>query len=100
MNANYQKLIPLHDRVIIEPVKPPEKIGSLFVPDQAKDKPGAGTVVAVGQGRTTDTGHLVPPTVKVGDNVMFNFYTAAEMDFDGQKLFMIHEHEISCIVKK
>ena len=98
MSSNYQKLIPLTDRVIIEPIKPPEKIGSIYVPDH--DKPTRGVVVAVGPGRTTDQGVFIPMTVKVGDEVVFNPYTTSQIKVDGQPVCMIHEHEINCIIKK
>lgn len=100
MSNRYQNLIPLTDRVIIEPEKAPEKIGSIFVPERAKEKPQRGTVVAVGRGRVSDQGVSIPMTVKPGDTVMFNFYSATEFEVDGEKLFMLHEHEISCVIKK
>ena len=100
MPPNYTSLVPLMDRVIIEPLKSPEKIGSIHLPEMAREKPEAGTVVAVGPGRWSETGVRIPMTVQVGDTVYFSRYTASEIRLDGNELRMLHEHEISCIVKK
>jgi chaperonin GroES len=100
MSYNYQKLIPLTDRVIIEPAQGPEKIGGIFIPDQARQKNTQGLVVAVGPGRVSEHGVTIPMTVKVGDEVVFNEYTASQIKVDGHDLCMIHENEINCIVKK
>jgi chaperonin GroES len=100
MSSPYQKLIPLTDRVIIEPVKGPEKIGGIIIPDQARTKSTQGIVVAVGPGRMSEHGALIPMTVRVGDEVVFSEYTASQIKVDGHELCMIHESEINCIVKK
>lgn len=100
MSFNYQKLIPLTDRVIIQPAQGPEKIGGIFIPDQARQKNTQGLVVAVGPGRVSEHGVTIPMTVKVGDEVVFSEYTASQIKVDGHDLCMIHENEINCIVKK
>jgi chaperonin GroES len=106
MSFNYQKLIPLNDRVIIEPTVGPEKIGGIIIPEQARTKSTQGIVVAVGPGLVSEQGTLIgmhvriPLTVKVGDEVVFNEYTASKISVDGHDLCMIHESEINCIVKK
>ena len=100
MSSKYQKLIPLTDRVIIEPILGPEKIGAIIIPDRSREKSTQGKVVAVGPGRVSEHGTLIPMTVKVGDEVLFNEYTASKIKLDGQELSMIHENEINCIVKK
>jgi chaperonin GroES len=89
--------MPLTDRVIIEPIKPPDKIGAIYVPDN--EKPTRGLVVAAGPGRVSEHGVLIPLTVKVGDEVIFNCYTTSIIRFNGQDVCMIHENEINCIVK-
>jgi chaperonin GroES len=100
MSSLCQKLIPLTDRVIIEPVQGPEKIGGIIIPDQARTKSTQGIVVAVGPGRMSEQGALIPMTVRVGDEVVFNEYTASQIKVDGHELCMIHESEINCIIKK
>ena len=101
MSFNYQKLIPLTDRVIIETVQGPEKTaGGIIIPDQARQKNTQGIVVAVGPGRVSEHGVTIPMTVQVGDEVVFNESTASQIKVDGHDLCMIHENEINCIVKK
>ncbi len=46
----------------------------IIIPDTAKEKPEQGTVVAVGAGKRSDDGKVVPLSVKVGDKVMFSKY--------------------------
>ncbi|MGB9912755.1 MAG: co-chaperone GroES, partial [Candidatus Kapaibacteriota bacterium] len=69
-------LSPLHDRVIIKPSQPEEVTkGGIIIPDTAKEKPMQGEVVAVGPGKTTEDGKLIPLTVKVGDKVLYGKYS-------------------------
>ena len=63
---------PLHDRVLLERVaESEEKVGGIIIPDTAKEKPQQGKVIAVGNGRVTDKGDVLPLDVKVGDTVLF-----------------------------
>lgn len=73
-----KKVRPLGDRVIIKRKKAEEKIGSIIVPDAAKEKPLEGEVIAVGPGKFLDSGVRVEPTVKVGDRVLFSKYAGQE----------------------
>ena len=59
------KVKPLSDRIIIKPSPAEEKTkGGIFLPDTAKEKPVVGEVVAVGPGRKSDDGKIVPIEVK------------------------------------
>lgn len=100
MSYPYHKLIPIDDRVIIEPIKAPEKIGSIIVPDLGRDKPTTGKVVATGPGRLTQCGERIPMAVHVGDEVVYNVYNAAIIRVAEHDLTVIHETEIACIVQK
>ena len=100
MSLKYQNLIPLTDRVIIEPLRGPEKVGSIVIPELARDKGTQGIVVAAGPGRVSEYGVLIPMTVKVGDEVVYSEYTASKIKVDGQEVAMIRENEINCIVRK
>ncbi|NBU99711.1 MAG: co-chaperone GroES, partial [Spirochaetia bacterium] len=76
---------PLGDRVLVEPKKESEeKIGSLYVPDTAKEKPQEGKVVEVGQGKYED-GKLVSLEVKVGDTVLYGKYSGTEIKHGGHE---------------
>ena len=90
---------PLYNLVIVDRVEEPsEKIGSIFVPDRAKERPQEGTVVAVGPGGYDD-GVLVPMNVKVGDKVMFSKYGYDEVKIDGVEYFVVKEENILAIIK-
>ena len=78
-----KKLEPLFDRVLVEPIA--EEAHELMVEEITGSKPTKGTVLAVGPGRVTDAGVLVPMTVQVGDEVAFKQYQADEID-DGALL--------------
>ncbi|MEI1279081.1 co-chaperone GroES [Leptospira venezuelensis] len=91
---------PLGDRVLVEPKQDAEeKIGSIFVPDTAKEKPQEGKVVEVGSGRYED-GKLVPLEVKPGDVVLYGKYSGTEIKSDGKEYLIIRESDILAIVKK
>lgn len=86
---------PLHDRVIIRRVEESEgKLGSLFIPDSAKEKPQRGEVIAVGAGKRLDSGERVPPEVKAGDQVLFGKYSGSEVKVDAQDVLILREDEI------
>ena len=86
---------PLHDRVMIRRVEEGEsKMGSLFIPDSAKEKPQRGEVVAVGAGKLLETGERAKPDVKPGDQVLFGKYSGSEVRVDGEELLIAREDEI------
>lgn len=89
---------PLADRVLIRQLDASEeKVGSLFIPDSAKEKPQEGKVEAVGPGRTED-GKTIPLEVKVGDRVLYGKYSGTEIKHDGQELLIVRESDILAIV--
>jgi len=91
---------PLGDRVVVEPkLEAEEKIGSIIVPDTAKEKPQEGKIVAVGQGKYED-GKLVPLEVKVGDSVLYGKYSGTEIKQGGKDYLIIRESDILGIVTK
>lgn len=92
-------VIPLGPRVIVKRTGAPEKIGSLYVPDNAKEKPSEGVVVAVGSGRILDNGKVIPADVRVGDVVMWGRFGGNEIKVDGEDVFSIHQDEILCRVE-
>jgi chaperonin GroES len=90
---------PLYDRVIVKRVTEESKTPSgLFIPEQAKEKPVQGDVLAVGQGRRPDNGGLIPLETKVGDRVLFGKYSGTEIEHEGEKLLVLREDEIMAIV--
>ncbi|MBW7857773.1 MAG: co-chaperone GroES [Leptonema sp. (in: Bacteria)] len=89
---------PLSDRVVISPLEnAEEKVGSIYIPDTAKEKPQEGEIVAVGPGKTED-GKLIAMTVKVGDRVLYGKYAGTEIKKDGKELLIVRESDILAII--
>ena len=95
------KLRPLADRVIVKRLENETKTASgIYIPDNAAEKPDQGEVLAVGQGRTSEEGKLVPLTVKVGDRVLFGRYGGQPVKVDGEELLVMKEEDLFAIVEK
>ena len=90
---------PLYDRVVVKRVEQQEqKVGGLFIPDSAKEKPQEGEVVAVGPGARDEAGKLVPLDVKAGDRVLFGKWSGTEVKIDGEDLLIMKESDILGVV--
>ena len=95
------KLRPLADRVIVKRLENETKTASgIYIPDNAAEKPDQGEVLAVGPGRTSEEGKLVPLTVKVGDRVLFGRYGGQPVKVDGDELLVMKEEDLFAIVEK
>ncbi len=92
------KLKPVGDRVLVRFVEADEKIGSIVVPDTAKEKPQQGIVEAVGDGRLTEKGERLPVQVKAGDRVLFGRYAGTEVRLGEKTCMVLHETEILAIL--
>ena len=91
---------PLRDRVVVKRLEEGEqKIGGIIIPDTAKEKPQQGKVVAVGSGRVTDEGKVIPLDVKVGDNILFGKYSGTEIKLENIDYLIVREEEILAIVE-
>ncbi len=92
---------PVGDRVLIKlTVQEKESSGGIILSAGSLDKILTGDVLAVGEGRTTDTGILIPPTVKVGDKVLFGQYSGLDKwEEDGEDLYIIPDKEIRAIIE-
>lgn len=90
---------PLHDRIIVrrdEEIK--ESAGGIIIPDVATDTPVQGEVLAVGNGKITETGELKDLTVAVGDKVIFVKTAGTEIKVDGETLLVLTENDVMGIV--
>ena len=66
------KIRPLQDRILVKRVEEEEKTsGGIIIPDTAKEKPMEGKVVAVGKGKVSEDGKVMPLDVKKGDRILF-----------------------------
>jgi chaperonin GroES len=86
---------PLHDRVVVKRIEEGETmLGGLFIPDSAKEKPQQGEVVAVGKGKKTEDGKVLPLDVQVGDKILFGKYSGSDIRLDGNEYLIMREDEI------
>ena len=91
---------PLYDRVVVKRIEVKEnKIGGLFIPDSAKEKPQEGEVVAVGKGKRLEDGKLVALDVQKGDRILFGKYSGSEIRLDGEEYMIMREDEILGILE-
>jgi chaperonin GroES len=86
---------PLHDRVVIKRIEEDQTMqGGLYIPDSAKEKPQKGEVVAVGKGKRTEDGKVLPLDVQVGDQILFGKYSGSDIKLDGNEYLIMREDEI------
>jgi chaperonin GroES len=91
---------PLYDRIVVKRLEEKEnKVGGLFIPDSAKEKPQEASVVAVGKGKRLEDGTVVPLDVKVGDTILFGKYSGSDIKIDGQEYMIMREDEVLGIVE-
>ena len=90
---------PIGDKILIELIEEDaEKVGSIYVPDTAKEKPQMGKVVSVGEGKYED-GKLVPLSVKKGDKVLFRTYAGTDIKHGGNEYLILSESDLLAIVE-
>ena len=92
---------PLGDRVVIRRVEEATKTkGGIFIPDNVKEKPQEGEVVAVGPGARDEDGKRVPMDVKAGDLILFGKWSGTEVKIDGEDLIIMKESDILGVLDK
>ena len=91
---------PLHDRVLVRRMEDETTTaGGIVIPDNAKEKPSRGEVLAVGNGKHLDNGEVRSLDVKVGDKVLFGKYAGNEVKVDGEELMIMREDDIMGIIE-
>ena len=89
------KIRPLYDRIVVKRIEEKEQMqGGLYIPDSAKEKPQEGEVVAVGNGKRSDDGKLIPLDVKVGDRILFGKYSGSDIKINGNEYLIMREDEV------
>jgi len=89
---------PLADRVIVKALEAETKTaGGIIIPDNAKEKPQKGEVIAVGPGKISDSGEKVAMEVKKGDKVLYGKYAGTEVTIDGQEYLIMRESDILAV---
>jgi len=95
------KIKPLGDYIVIEPIAQEEKTKTgILVPSTIeKEKPEQGKVVAVGAGKRTSSGKVIPPEVKPGDVVLFTKYGPSEVKVDNKEYLIAKQEDILAIIE-
>lgn len=90
---------PLGDRVFVKVNAAEEKTaGGLYLPDNAKEKPQVGEVVAVGEGKIKDDGARQALDVKVGDKVLYSKYAGTDIKLGTDEYVLLSEKDILAVV--
>ena len=93
------KLKPLEDKIIVKQAEAETQTASgLFIPDNAKEKPQQGEVLAVGPGRRDDKGERIPMDVQVGDKVLYSKYGGTEVRYEGKDYLIVAARDILAIL--
>jgi len=98
--ATKTEVKPLGGNVLVRRVEAEEKSpGGIVLPDNAREKPREGVVLALGDGRMLEDGKRAEFSVSEGDRVIFSSYAGNEVKVDGEDLLLISEQDILAIVK-
>jgi chaperonin GroES len=93
------KIRPLHDRVIVKRLEEERKsAGGIVIPDNVAEKPDQGEVIAVGPGKKTEEGKILPVDVKVGDRILFGKYSGTAVKIEGTEYLVMREEDIMGVV--
>ena len=94
-------IIPLGDKIVILPQEEGEQTyGNIVVPDIGKEKPEIGTVLAVGPGRISTDGTLIPNRIEVGQTVMVPKFGAQTVEIENETYVMASENDVLGIIKQ
>lgn len=89
---------PLHDRLIVQRLQESaQQVGTIIIPDSAKEKPQQGKVLVVGLGKSNKDGKRLPLDVKAGDTILFGKYSGQEIKLDGVEYLIMKEEDVLAI---
>lgn len=91
---------PLSDHIFVEPLNEEKTTkAGIIIPDTAEEKPVTGIVIAVGPGKTSDDGKIIPMNVKVGDRILFTKYAPNEIKIEDKEYLVIREDDVLAILE-
>jgi chaperonin GroES len=94
------KIKPIKDHIVVQRIEDEEKkVGSIIIPDSAKEKPMTAEVIAVGSGKVLKDGKKLPLEVKVGDKVLIGKYSGSEIKLDNKDYLILREDEVLGIIE-
>jgi len=95
------KIKPIKDNIVVKRLEEDaeKKVGSIIIPDSAKEKTLTAEVIAVGSGRTLKGGQKVPLEGKGGDKKLAGKYSGSEVKLDGKEYLILREDEVLGVVE-
>ena len=94
------KFRPLYDRILVERVESEEVTkGGIILPDTAKEKPQQGKIIAVGSGKHTEDGKIIPLELKAGDTILFGKYSGSEIKIEGTEYLIMKEDDVLGLIE-
>jgi chaperonin GroES len=90
---------PLADRIVIMPLEAEQKTaGGIIIPDNAKEKPQKGEVIAIGPGKIADSGQKMEMALKKGDKVLYGKYSGTEITIEGKEYLIVRESDVLAVL--
>ena len=95
------KITPIKDNIVVKRLEEDDekKVGSIIIPDTAKEKPMTAKVIAIGSGRLLKDGKKLPLEVKVGDKVLVGKYSGSEIKLDETDYVILREDEVLGVIE-
>jgi chaperonin GroES len=94
------KIRPLADKVLVERIEAEAKTkGGIVLPDNAKEKPKRGVIVAAGDGKVLDDGSRQSLQVKKGDEVLFTSYAGTDVKVGSDEFLIMDESDIMAVIE-
>lgn len=94
------KLKPLFDNVIIKPLEAEEKTASgIILPENAKEKPQIGEIIAVGSGHVTPDGKTLPMILKIGQKVLYKEWGGDRTKVEGVEYIIVKQPDVLAILE-
>lgn len=101
MKTKKVNITPLNGYAVLRRVEEPKQTpGGILLPDNVKDKPKEGIVVAVGEGKVNEDGTRQDVPFKLGDKVMFNPFEGNEVKYEDEKLIFILQSDVLAVVNE
>ncbi len=98
--SSKSNITPLFDNVLIKPLKAENKTaGGIYLPDNVKEKPQVGEIMAIGDGTVDEKGNKVPMVVKIGQKVMYTKWGGNEVKVENEEWKLVKQSDILAIVK-
>lgn len=98
--STYPKITPMGNNVLIRRHDPVAQVGLIIIPDSAQKKADRGVVVAVGRGRRTDSGSIIPCDCNPGDVVLFPPHLGADVTVDGLKYVLLTDDAVIGVIAR